>query len=206
MGRQTRESIKYRILWRNLRHSGTCGISTCLVISTRKSSFKIDLQSRQKLCFSNSLATLHWTLSGHAGESQASTEIGHPNTLLNPPQLVLLTGYPSSGKSHRASQLVDFFKSKIAANTALPAHDSRISRLKVHHVSDQTLGLTRDVYREARSEKVARAAEYSAIKRLLGRDDIVVADGLNYIKGFRYQLFCDAKAVSTPSCVVSSRS
>ncbi len=58
------------------------------------------------------------------------------------------------------------------------------------------------MYREARSEKDARAAEYSAVKRALGRDTIVVADGLNYIKGFRYQLYCEAKAVQTPSCVV----
>ena len=35
------------------------------------------------------------------------------------------------------------------------------------------------------------------------RDDIVIADGLNYIKGFRYQLYCEAKALQTPSCVVS---
>jgi tRNA uridine 5-carbamoylmethylation protein Kti12 len=42
----------------------------------------------------------------------------------------------------------------------------------------------------------------SAVKRLLSRDDIVIADGLNYIKGFRYQLYCEAKALQTPSCVV----
>lgn len=30
----------------------------------------------------------------------------------------------------------------------------------------------------------------------------MVADGMNYIKGFRYQLYCEAKAVQTPSCVV----
>lgn len=42
----------------------------------------------------------------------------------------------------------------------------------------------------------------SAIKRFLTRDSIVIADGLNYIKGFRYQLNCEAKAVQTPSCVV----
>lgn len=40
------------------------------------------------------------------------------------------------------------------------------------------------------------------MKRLLSRDDIVVADGMNYIKGFRYQLYCEAKAVQTPNCVV----
>jgi protein KTI12 len=45
----------------------------------------------------------------------------------------------------------------------------------------------------------------SAVKRLLSRDDIVIADGLNYIKGFRYQLYCEAKALQTPSCVVRLR-
>ncbi|MCJ1299098.1 hypothetical protein MMC08_001889 [Hypocenomyce scalaris] len=111
--------------------------------------------------------------------------------------LILLSGYPSSGKTHRSRQLVDFFCSKISTST-----DPRISRLSVSHINDESLGLSRDVYREARTEKDARAAAYSAVKRVLARDNIVVADGLNYIKGFRYQLYCEAKAVQTPSCVV----
>jgi protein KTI12 len=37
---------------------------------------------------------------------------------------------------------------------------------------------------------------------VLTRDTIVIADGMNYIKGFRYQLYCEAKAVQTPNCVV----
>ena len=77
-----------------------------------------------------------------------------------------------------------------------------MQRLKLHHIDDQSLGLTRDVYASARPEKDARATFSSAIKRVLGRDTIVVADGMNYIKGFRYQLYCEAKAVQTPSCVV----
>ncbi|KAI4237667.1 MAG: hypothetical protein LQ349_001671 [Xanthoria aureola] len=112
-------------------------------------------------------------------------------------QLILVSGYPSSGKTYRSNQLVDFFESKIKAAT-----EPHIRRLSVTRINDQTLGLQRDVYREARSEKDARAAEYSAVKRDLGRDTIVIADGLNYIKGFRYQLYCEAKAVQTPSCVV----
>ncbi|GME26331.1 Protein kti12 [Neofusicoccum parvum] len=113
--------------------------------------------------------------------------------------LVLISGYPSAGKTHRALQLLDFFRGKIAS--AAPT-DARIARLKVHHINDQTLGLARDVYHTARAEKDARAAEASAVKRVLGRDDIVIADGMNYIKGFRYQLYCEAKAMQTPSCVV----
>ncbi|KAL9585972.1 MAG: hypothetical protein Q9212_001191 [Teloschistes hypoglaucus] len=111
--------------------------------------------------------------------------------------LILVSGYPSSGKTFRSNQLVEHFQAKIQASS-----EAHISRLSVALINDQTLGLSRDVYREARSEKDARAAEYSAVKRALGRDTIVIADGLNYIKGFRYQLYCEAKAVQTPSCVV----
>ena len=77
-----------------------------------------------------------------------------------------------------------------------------MKRLKLHHIDDQSLGLSRHVYATAKAEKDARATFSSAIKRILGPDVIVVADGMNYIKGFRYQLYCEAKAVQTPSCVV----
>ncbi|KAI9866076.1 MAG: hypothetical protein M1813_001637 [Trichoglossum hirsutum] len=116
--------------------------------------------------------------------------------------LILLSGYPSSGKTHRARQLLDFFHDRIASNSSLPSPDPRVTRLKAHHISDQSLGISREVYRDSRTEKDARAAEYSAVKRVLGKDDVVIVDGLNYIKGFRYQLFCEAKALGTPSCVV----
>ena len=58
---------------------------------------------------------------------------------------------------------------------------------------------------EAREEKKARGALLSAVERLLSKDDIVIADGMNYIKGFRYQLYCVARAIGTPHCVVSER-
>lgn len=61
------------------------------------------------------------------------------------------------------------------------------------------------MYGAARSEKDARATFSSAIKRDLSNNDIVVADGMNYIKGFRYQLYCEAKAQVTPNCVVCGR-
>jgi protein KTI12 len=76
-----------------------------------------------------------------------------------------------------------------------------VKRLKVHHIHDESLGLLRDVYATAKAEKDARATFSSAVKRLLSRDAIVIADGMNYIKGFRYQLYCEAKALQTPSCV-----
>lgn len=59
-----------------------------------------------------------------------------------------------------------------------------------------------DFFLEAREEKKARGALLSAVERTLSRDDIVIADGLNYIKGFRYQLYCIARAIGTAHCVV----
>lgn len=85
---------------------------------------------------------------------------------------------------------------------------------RLHLISDQTQDISRSVYdlspselpahvRSANaSEKDARAAVYGAVKRVLSPRDIVVLDGLNYIKGWRYQLYCEAKNARTPSCVL----
>ena len=112
-------------------------------------------------------------------------------------KLILLSGHPCSGKTYRSGQLIEQFKKKI--DSSLEPH---IKRIKVHHINDESLGLKRDVFKEAKREKDARATEFSAVKRALGKDSIVIADHLNYIKGFRYQLYCEAKAMQTPSCVV----
>ncbi|KAK9493362.1 chromatin associated protein KTI12 [Lipomyces doorenjongii] len=103
--------------------------------------------------------------------------------------IILITGYPCSGKSTRANEIVAAFKAK--------APDR-----KVHLVSDEMLEIDKSVYRDAKQEKIARANVMSAIKRFFSREDIVVVDGLNYIKGFRYQIFCEAKAEQTTFAVV----
>ncbi|RPA93040.1 chromatin associated protein KTI12 [Choiromyces venosus 120613-1] len=110
--------------------------------------------------------------------------------------LIIITGYPSSGKTTRATQLHAYLQSKLTSTT------SPRRNLKLHLISPHTLQIPRTSYSTAPLEKTARATEYSAIKRVLSKDDVVIADGLNYIKGYRYQLFCEAKALLTPSCVV----
>ncbi|PFH62176.1 hypothetical protein XA68_14717 [Ophiocordyceps unilateralis] len=118
--------------------------------------------------------------------------------------LIVVTGFPTSGKSTRAQQLYDYLAERLA--------DSKQWRL--HLVSDDSLSISRSVYhlspaslpahtRSANaSEKDARAAVYGAVKRVLSDRDFVILDGLNYIKGWRYQLHCEAKAARTPSCVL----
>ncbi|KFA75138.1 hypothetical protein S40288_02839 [Stachybotrys chartarum IBT 40288] len=115
--------------------------------------------------------------------------------------LIIVTGLPTSGKSTRAQQLYDYLTQRIVD-----------SKYRLHLISDDSLSISRSVYdlselpahvRSANaSEKNARASLYAAVKRVLSDKDIVILDGLNYIKGWRYQLHCESKAVRTPSCIL----
>ncbi|KAJ4264882.1 kti12, chromatin associated [Fusarium torreyae] len=115
--------------------------------------------------------------------------------------LIIVSGLPTSGKSTRAKQLHDYLTKRIAD-----------TKYRLHLISDESLSISRTVYdlsqlpahtRSANaSEKDARAALYGAVKRVLSDKDIVILDGSNYIKGWRYQLHCESKAVRTPSCIL----
>jgi protein KTI12 len=119
-----------------------------------------------------------------------------------------VAGFPTSGKTTRAKQLHSYLSERIQATASGDAPP----KYRLHLISDQTLSIDRAVYdlsalpahtRSANaSEKDARATIYGAVKRVLSDRDIVILDGLNYIKGWRYQLHCESKAVRTPSCIL----
>ncbi|KAJ1895752.1 kti12, chromatin associated [Kickxella alabastrina] len=108
--------------------------------------------------------------------------------------LILMTGYPSSGKSTRAHELKQLFETRL--------QQSSVAAHSVHIVDDALLGYTHAAYASATEEKNARGALLSAVERQLSRDAIVIADTPNYIKGLRYQLYCIAREVATTHCVV----
>ncbi|KAJ1651530.1 kti12, chromatin associated [Dispira simplex] len=107
--------------------------------------------------------------------------------------LVVISGIPCAGKSQRAQQLVDDWTQRLTATQ---------SGRQIHWLRDETLGISKTAYDASVAEKRARGQLLSAVERLLSRDDFVIADGLNYIKGLRYQLYCVARAISTPHCVM----
>ncbi|EKV16134.1 RNA polymerase II Elongator complex associated protein Kti12, putative [Penicillium digitatum] len=119
--------------------------------------------------------------------------------------LVVLTGYPCSGLTYRANQLASLFEKhqdEVFAAAKAGAQVSLKSRYKVHVVASHDSSHPRIVYDHARTEKEARGVAYARAKRVLKRDSIVILDGMNYIKGWRYQLWCEAKAAQTTCCVV----
>ncbi|CAI4219137.1 unnamed protein product [Parascedosporium putredinis] len=126
--------------------------------------------------------------------------------------LIIISGLPTSGKSTRARQLEAYLRARIEGSEASGTSASGPPKYRLHVVSDDSLAISRAVYdlssvpahaRSANaSEKDARAAIYGSVKRVLSDRDIVILDGMNYIKGWRYQLHCEAKAVRTPSVVL----
>ena len=58
---------------------------------------------------------------------------------------------------------------------------------------------------DSRSEKPARQALLTAMQRQMSQDTILIMDGLNYIKGFRYQMYCAARELKLRVCTVSQR-
>lgn len=121
-------------------------------------------------------------------------------------QLVILTGFPCSGLTYRANQLASLIEKtqdELFATTESASPVSLKSRFKVNVVASHDTSHPRIVYDHARTEKEARGVAYARAKRALTKDSIVLLDGMNYIKGWRYQLWCEAKAAGTTCCVVS---
>ena len=105
--------------------------------------------------------------------------------------MIVITGYPSSGKSTTAERLRIFFE----------------SRKKLVHVVSEESFIPKDeskctVFADSTIEKEVRGNLKSSVIRLLSKDTIVIVDGSNYIKGFRYELWCASKATKTTQCTV----
>jgi len=104
--------------------------------------------------------------------------------------LIVMTGLPSSGKTTTTKKLEKFLISK-DKNVII------VSEL------EQLMGQDKNViFSDSKHEKEVRGRLKSEVIRLLSKDSVVICDGLNYIKGFRYELFCASKAGKTNQVTV----
>ncbi|XP_022081959.1 protein KTI12 homolog [Acanthaster planci] len=103
---------------------------------------------------------------------------------------VLICGLPSSGKTCRSKELEAYLVSN---------HGDR----EVTTVGDDYIGADRNTaYADSKKEKEIRGTLKSAVIRKLSKDSVLILDSLNYIKGFRYELYCAVKSSQTPHCVI----
>ncbi|KAJ3038383.1 kti12, chromatin associated [Rhizophlyctis rosea] len=114
-----------------------------------------------------------------------------------------MCGIPCSGKTTRATELASLLE-KYISDHAPTLSEKKISiRPNVVILNDESLKIDKtSAYSDPTSEKNARASLLSAVERHLSRETLLICDSTNYIKGFRYQLYCIARALGTPHCVI----
>ena len=100
--------------------------------------------------------------------------------------LIVLCGIPASGKSTRAAEIASHLQGQGLEVEIITAPEST----------------PQEVYTVSRLEKDLRTSLKSAVERSLAPNRTVILDWLNYIKGYRYELFCLARNVQTTMTVV----
>ncbi|KIM40044.1 hypothetical protein M413DRAFT_19287 [Hebeloma cylindrosporum] len=107
--------------------------------------------------------------------------------------LITIAGFPSSGKSTRARQIQAALETRL--NDDGP-------KFRVLLLSDHSLHILPSAYDHSALEKPARGTLFAAVQRFLATDTILILDSLNYIKGFRYQLYCAVREMKLRTCTV----
>ncbi|XP_065860554.1 protein KTI12 homolog [Euphorbia lathyris] len=104
--------------------------------------------------------------------------------------LVVICGQPCSGKSTAAVCLAEALKESE-------------SKLTVRIISEGSLHLDRNQsYANMTVEKNLRGVLRSEVDRSVSKDNIIIVDSLNSIKGYRYELWCLARAAGIRYCVL----
>ena len=99
-----------------------------------------------------------------------------------------MVGIPCSGKSTRSKELEKYLISKGMA---------------VQIVNEEALGLNKQEYlSDPTQEKILRASLKSNVEKYIDPNRVVILDSMNYIKGYRYELYCLARNSMTTLCLV----
>ncbi|CAN0896452.1 Protein KTI12 homolog [Linum grandiflorum] len=104
--------------------------------------------------------------------------------------LVVICGQPCSGKSTAATCLAE----------ALRESETKFN---VRIIDEASFHLDRNQnYANMPAEKNLRGVLRSEVDRSVSKDSIIIVDSLNSIKGYRYELWCLARATGIRYCVV----
>jgi protein KTI12 len=111
------------------------------------------------------------------------------------PCVLIICGLPLSGKTELAN--------KIQERALLLRHADNVTIL---NESTVVVGKSlHEYYATSQAEKSTRAALKAALDRAISNasaKELIVLDSLNYIKGFRYELYCLSKAANVRHAVV----
>ena len=105
--------------------------------------------------------------------------------------LIVMCGTPCSGKTRRAKQIRDYV---LANYPQVP---------EVRIINEETFEINKqESYSDPIKEKSLRGFLRSNVDKHLNPSNLVILDSLNYIKGFRYELYCLSRTAKSTYCVV----
>ena len=94
--------------------------------------------------------------------------------------LIIMVGIPCSGKTTRAKAIKEYLEEEF--------------KMDVQLINEEVLGFDkREYYKDSQQEKILRASLKSNVEKLIDQKRVVILDSQNYIKGFRYELYCLAR-------------
>lgn len=106
--------------------------------------------------------------------------------------LIIITGFPSSGKTKRTNELKAHFESR----------NKIVKIISENHAIPKSGFCKNEYFNDSQKEKIVRAYLKSDAIRLMNKEDVVILDAGNYIKGYRYELYCASKAARTTQCTI----
>ncbi|XP_058799111.1 protein KTI12 homolog [Phymastichus coffea] len=106
--------------------------------------------------------------------------------------LIIMTGTPCSGKTTRANELKNYFETR----------GKKVEIISEEETIDKATFNKNSFYADSKQEKLIRGNIKSNAQRLLTQSDVLIIDGSNYIKGYRYEIYCMSKLYKTPQCTV----
>ena len=103
--------------------------------------------------------------------------------------LIIIAGYPCCGKTSFCVKLASYLEAQGVK--------------KVVIINEESENINkRSAYLESFTEKKTRGSLKSAVDHLLDAESFVILDSMNYIKGYRYELFCISRSLRTPHCCI----
>ena len=100
-----------------------------------------------------------------------------------------MAGIPCSGKTTRARLIAEYLTEEIKLDTII--------------INEELLDMSKaEYYRDSTYEKILRASLKSNVEKHIDQQRVVILDSMNYIKGYRYELYCLARNAQTNILVV----
>lgn len=103
-----------------------------------------------------------------------------------------MSGIPCSGKTTRSMELKKFFE-ELGTEVIVVSEVEQIKKAGFEMNS---------FYADSNKEKHIRSLLKSEVLRYIKPTNVVILDALNYIKGYRYEIFCGTKANKSNQCTI----